>query len=147
MRSLASLLVLSAFLLGGCGPKVGIAEVAAYPLDKKETLKEAQKRYTANIRYGLFEDATPFVEPELQPRFQEAIPRFRELRLSDFRIESIDIDPARTRATAVVQYRGYWLSSPYEREIRVVQHWRRQVPTQNWYVTPDFDTLLGPAGG
>ena len=147
MRLLVSLLALSACLLSGCAVGLGIAEVVTYPLDKKETFKEAQKKYTANIRYGLFEDATPFVEPELQPRFQEAIPRFRELRFSDFRIESIDIDSKKTRATAVVQYRGYWLSSPYERKIRVVQHWRRQVPTQNWYVTPDFDTLLDPAGG
>jgi hypothetical protein len=147
MRLLVSLLALSACLLSGCAVGLGIAEVVTYPLDKKETFKEAQKKYTANIRYGLFEDAKPFVEPELQPRFQEAIARFRELRLSDFRIESIDIDRAKTSATAVVQYRGYWLSSPFEREIRVVQRWRRQVPTQNWYVTPDFDTLLGPAGG
>ena len=147
MRLLVSLLALSACLASGCGLVMGIAEVVTYPLDKKETFKEAQKRYTANIRYGLFEDAKPFVEPELQPRFQEEIFRFRELRLSDFRIESIEIDPAKTRATAVVHYRGYWLSSPFEREIRVVQHWRRKVPTHTWYVTPDFDTLLGPAGG
>ena len=38
------------------------------------------------------------------------------------------------------------LSSPFEREMRVVQRWRRQVPTHNWYVTPDFDALLDPAG-
>jgi hypothetical protein len=86
------------------------------------------------------------VEPELQPRFQEAMDRFRELRFSDYSTESIDINPARTQATAVVRFRGYSLSSPFEREIRIVQRWRRQVPTQNWYVTPDFDTLLGPTG-
>ena len=79
-------------------------------------------------------------------RFQEEMDRFRELRFSDYSTESIDINPGRTQATAVVRFRGYWLSSPFEREIRVVQRWRRQVPTQNWYVTPDFDALLGPTG-
>jgi hypothetical protein len=46
----------------------------------------------------------------------------------------------------VVRCRGYWLSSPFEREMRVFQRWRRQVPAHNWYVTPDFEALFGPAG-
>jgi hypothetical protein len=145
MRFLVSLLALSTWLISGCSVVMPVAEVVTYPLDKKATFKEAQHRYTTNIRFGLFEDAKPFVEPQLQPRFQESMNRFRELRFSDYSIESIDINPARTQATAVVLFRGYWLSSPFEREIRVVQRWRRQVPTQNWYVTPDFDTLLEPA--
>jgi hypothetical protein len=146
MRFLAPLLALSICLLGGCAVFMQGAAVATYPLDKKATFEEAQHRYTTNIRFGLFEDAKPFVEPELQPRFQEAMHRFRELRLSDYSTESLDINPARTEATAVVLFRGYWLSSPYEREIRVVQRWRRQVPTQNWFVTPDLPALLGPTG-
>jgi hypothetical protein len=146
MRFLAPLLALSTCLLGGCAVFLQGAAVATYPLDKKATFEEAQHRYTTNIRFLLFEDAKPFVEPELQPRFQEAMDRFRELRFSDYSIESLDINPARTEATAVVRFRGYSLSSPFEREIRVVQRWRRQVPTQNWYVTPDFDTLLEPTG-
>ena len=146
MRFLAPLLALSAWLLGGCAVLMPVAEVVTYPLDKKATFEEAQKKYTTNIRFGLYEEAKPFVEPELQPRFQEAMHRFRELRFSDYTTESIDINPARTEATAVVRYRGYWLSSPFEREMRVVQRWRRQVPTHDWYVTPDFDALLGPAG-
>ena len=147
MRFLVLLLALSACLLGGCGAVLlQGAAVATYPLDKAGTFKEAQHLYPSNIRFGLFEEAKPFVEPELQPRFQEAMNRFRELRFSDYSTESIDINPARTEATAVVRYRGYSLSSPFEREIRIVQRWRRQVPTQNWYVTPDFDTLLRPTG-
>jgi len=146
MRFLVPLLALSTWLLGGCSVLMPVAEVVAYPLDKKATFEEAQQKYTANIRFGLFEEAKPFVEPEFQPRFQEAMHRFRELRFSDYTTESIDINPARTEATAVVRYRGYWLSSPFERELRVVQRWRRKVPTHNWYVTPDFDTLLDPAG-
>jgi hypothetical protein len=144
MRFLVLLVVLSSWFLGGCSVLMGVAEVVTYPLDKKATFEEAQQNYTANIRFGLFEEAKPFVEPELQPRFQEAMHRFREIRFSNYRTESIDINPTRTEATAVVHYRGYWLSSPFEREIRVVQRWRRQVPTHDWYVTPDFDALLDP---
>jgi len=146
MRFLILLLALSTCLLGGCAVLMQGAAVATYPLDKKGTFADAQHRYTTNIRFGLFEDAKAFVEPQLQPRFQEAMTRFRELRLSDYSTESIDINAGRTEATAVVLFRGYSLSSPFEREIRVVQRWRRQVPSQNWYVTPDFDALLGPTG-
>lgn len=146
MRFLAPLLALSTCLLGGCAVFMQGAAVATYPLDEKATFEEAQHRYTTNIRFGLFDDAKPFVEPEFQPRFQEAMHRFRELRFSDYKTESLDINPARTEATAVVLLRGYSLSQPFEREIRVVQRWRRQVPTQNWYVTPDFEALLGPTG-
>ena len=147
MRFPVLLLALSACLLAGCGAVLlQGAAVATYPLDKKGTFEEVQHRYTSNIRFGLFEEAKPFVEPELQPRFQEEISRLRELRFSHSSTESIDINPARTEATAVVRFRGYWLSSPFEQEMRIVQRWRRQVPTQNWYVTPDFDSLLDPPG-
>ena len=78
---------------------------------------------------------------------QFAIPRFRQIRFSDHQIQRIEMDGLRTQATARVRYRGYWLSSPFEREVVVVQHWRREVPTQRWFVTPDFETMLGPATG
>lgn len=142
MRTLAPVLALLALGLGGCSLVLPVAAVVTYPLDKKATFEEAQHRYTTNIRYGLYEDALPFVEPELQPQFQGAIRRFRELRFSDYAVESIDIDAARTQATAVVRYRGYSLSSPLERELRIVQRWRRKVPTNHWYVTPDFGAFL-----
>ena len=54
------------------------------------------------------------------------------------------MDALKTEARAVVVYRGYWLSSPFEREIRVVQHWHRTPPSQDWYIRPDFDALLSP---
>ena len=66
--------------------------VAFHPLDNKKTFEEAQKRYRNNIRFGMFEDALPFVEPELQPRFQEAIRELRELRFREYRVESIEIE-------------------------------------------------------
>jgi len=121
-----------------------VAAVATYPFDKKGTFEDIQAWYTQNIRYGLYEKAVPVVEPELQPEFRQAIARLKELRMSDSVLESLDINATRTRATAVVRYRGYFLSSPFEREVRVVQQWRREVPTQRWYVTPPLEALLEP---
>jgi hypothetical protein len=56
-------------------------------------------------------------------------------------IEEIDIDELETSATVTVRWRGFWLDSPFEREIRTTQRWRRAFPTQNWYVTPELEAL------
>lgn len=144
MRVLVIFTVLSSVVLAGCSVLLPVVGAATYPLDKQGTFEEAQQSYTSNLRYGLYDDAKPFVEPELQARFEAETRRFREMRFSDYRVESIEIDALRAKATAVVVFRGYWLSSPYEREMRAVQHWRRELPTQNWFVTPDFESLLTP---
>jgi hypothetical protein len=144
VRFLLSFAFLSSLVLTGCSVLLPVVGVATYPLDKQGAFEEAQQKYTSNLRYGLYDEARPFVEPELQARFESETHRFREMRFSDYRVESIEIDALRAKATAVVVFRGYWLSSPYEREMRAVQHWRRELPTQKWFVTPDFDSLLTP---
>jgi len=145
MRILAGLtLALSSLALCGCMLAVEAVGVATYPLNKKGKFDVAQKKYTTNIRYGLYDDALGFVEPEQQTRFRDEMDRLREVRFSDYRIDSIQMNPTRTEATAHVLLRGYWLSSPFEQEVRAVQKWRRAAPSQNWYVTPDWTALLKP---
>lgn len=145
MRIFSGLALAAAGLaLSGCMLVLGAAEVATYPLNKKGKFEVAQKKYTTNIRYGLYDEALGFVEPEEQARFRQEMVRLREVRFSDYRIESIQMNPGRTQATAHVMLKGYWLSSPFEQEVRAVQKWRRAAPTQNWYVTPDWTALLKP---
>ena len=137
-------LVASAALTLGCGLVFSVAEVVTYPMDKDGTFHEAQLNYTNNIRYGLYDDAREAVEPELHAAFDELAYRIRDVRFTGYRIESVDLDPMATHATVVVLYTGYGLGSPYEREVRLVQKWRRAVPSQDWYVTPELDKLLDP---
>ncbi|MBW2244013.1 MAG: hypothetical protein JRH01_18690 [Deltaproteobacteria bacterium] len=144
MRTAPILIVLLAMALSGCAVIFPVAEVVTRPMDKKGTFEDIQRVYSANIRFGLYDDVVPMVEPALQERFRGEISRFRELRFSDVRTESIEMDALRTQARVVVVYRGYSLSSPFEREFRVVQQWKRTPPSQNWYITPDFDGLLSP---
>ncbi len=147
MRTLRLATVSLAALWGlGCAVGLEAAGVVTAPMNKRGQFEEIQGRYTADIRFGLFEEAKAYVEPDLQPRFIQEIPRFEQIRFSDHQVESIELDGLRTQATVVVRYRGYWLSSPFEREVRVTQRWRRAAPSQQWFVTPDFETLLGPAG-
>jgi len=142
MRIAPILVSLLAAAISGCAVVLPVAEVTTRPMDEKGTFEEIQRDYASKIRFGLYEAALPQVEPELRSRFQAEIVRFREVRFSDVRTESIEIDALRTKARAIVVYRGYWLWSPFEREVRVAQQWRRAVASQDWYVTPDFDGLL-----
>ena len=143
MRRMLALVSLVAFSSLGCALFWPAAEIVTYPMDKDGKFSEAQQSYTNNIRYGLFDEALTAVEPELQPRFREVTRKFEDVRFTGYRIESVDLDVLATKATVVVVYKGYFLNSPYEREMRLVQKWRRAVPTQNWYVTPELDKLLG----
>jgi hypothetical protein len=148
MRILAGLtLILASLSLGGCMLAFEAAAVATYPLNKQGKFEDAQKKYTTDIRFGMYDEAIGFVEPEEQNRFRQEMDRLREVRFSDYRIDSIQMNPAKTEAVAHVVLRGYWLSSPFEQEVRAVQKWRRIAPTQNWYVTPDWDALLKPPSG
>ena len=146
MRQAACLLLLLATALVGCSVLMPVADVATRPLSKKATFEEIQRGYCSDIRFGLYDEALEHVEPELHSEFQAARRRLDEIRFSDFRIESVRIDPMRTQAVVEVVYRGYWLSSPFEREVTVTQRWRRAVPTQQWYVTPDLGAILDPPG-
>lgn len=144
MRIVPILMFLLVTALAGCAVIFPVAEVVTRPMDKKGTFQDIQRVYTSNIRYGLYDEVLPMVEPALRERFRAEMSRFRELRFSDVRTESTAMDALRTKARVVVIYRGYSLSSPFEREFRVVQQWRRTPPSQNWYVSPDFDGMLSP---
>ena len=131
-----------AFLASGC---IGIAEVATMPIAKKAKFEEIQANYTSDIRFGLVDEAAEHVEPGLQAEFKATASRLSDIRFTDARVEQLEIDTLRTEAVAVVTFKGYWLSSPFEREIRITQHWRRTPPSQEWYVTPDIASLVDAA--
>jgi len=145
MRNALVLLVLIAIGSAGCAMRP-LLDAAIGPMNRKATLEEVQKSYCDDIRFGLYEDAVEVVEPELRGEFLAAQRQLRDIRFTGYRIDSIEIEPTRTEAKATVVYTGYWLSSPYEREITVVQHWRLEVGTRNWYVTPPLETMLDPTG-
>jgi hypothetical protein len=122
-----------------------IGKVVSAPFGKKQTFEEIQRRYTSDVHYGLYDRAIQVVEPELRPRFREMASALDELRITSIEVDSLTIDSRRANATVQVRYRGYWLSSPIEREVTVTQRWRRDVPTDDWYVTPEFDDVLEAA--
>jgi hypothetical protein len=142
-----NLLLLGLVAIGSAGCVIWpVLDVATRPLARKATFEEVQKGYCDDIRFGVYEDAVEVVEPALRGDFLAAQRGLRDIRFTGYRIDSIEIDPMRTQAQATVVYTGYWLSSPYEREIEVIQRWRLEVATRNWYVTPPLETMLDPPG-
>jgi hypothetical protein len=142
----AWVLVLSLACFGsGCAILMPVGAVVSAPFDKKQTFEEIQRRYTSDLRYGLFDRAIEVVEPELRPQFRKLARALDELRITSIEVDSLQLDSRKAHATVEMRYRGYWLASPFEREVLVTQHWRRDVPTNDWYVTPEIEEVLEAA--
>jgi hypothetical protein len=146
MRIALVALVLAGLALGACAPiAVNSMEHATRALEPRAELEETIERYTSDVRYGRIDEAAARVEPALQGRFKAKARALADVRFTDSRLDTLTFAPDRKSAEAVVVYRGYWLSSPFEREIRVVQHWRQQ-RSFDWILEPDLDALLAGPG-
>lgn len=107
----------------------------------EEPVEGFVRRYTNDVRFRLFDSAVGFVEPDLRSQFRGATDHLRTIRFTGVTIEQVELDELGTTAIATVRWRGHWLDSPFERELRITQHWRRDEPTQRWYVTPELEAL------
>jgi hypothetical protein len=146
MRIALAAMGLAAMALGACAPiAVNSMDHATRALEPRAELNETIQRYLSNIQYGQIDEAAESVEPALQGRFKTQARKLRDIRFTDSRVESLTFAPDRKSAEAVVVYRGYWLASPYEREIQVVKHWRQE-KTFVWVVAPDLDAVVAGPG-
>ncbi len=116
--------------------------------EQRETLmwaanfREAQKRYTESVRWGLVDDAAAFVAPELRSDFRALASReLREVRLTDYAIDELHLEPKADQARADVRYQGYWLASPFVQWVSVSQDWQHSADERRWYVRPDIDHM------
>ncbi len=146
MRLTPFALPIVAIALGACAPiVVNGVEHATRPLEPRTELQDTIGRYLSDVRYGRIDEAAELVAPPLQDRFKVKARKLADVRFTDARVESLTFAPNNASAEAVVVYRGYWLSSPFEREIQVVQHWYRQ-RSFDWMVEPDLDAVVAGPG-
>ena len=99
------------------------------------------RSYVNDVRFRLFDAAVAFVEPDLRSQFRGATDYLRTIRFTGVTIEEVALDELGTTAIATVRWRGHWLQSPFERELRTTQRWRRDETSQKWYVTPELEAL------
>ena len=143
-QPLHTLLALSALvgLLGGCA----FGEIRwDDPLQREISLEDAQHRYTVLVRWRNFEKAAAFVDPALRDAFLASVPKYRELRFTEYESEPVEMTEEQT-ATLKVTYYVYSPSSPIETTITETQEWYRDSGVGNsWHVRPSFtgiDELL-----
>jgi hypothetical protein len=141
MRSAAVAFVLGAVVAGGC---LSMQD----PLNLEGTFYRHQRSFSADVRWGQWDQAADYVEPASRARFDELVRQLAEFRVTDYEVQDVQLDASRTSAIAVVRYSGYELSMPVERQLTVTQRWRFDEKEGRWYVTPDMDLTgrLGEAG-
>lgn len=112
------------------------------PLGRNDALEKAQKAYTENVRWGKFEEASRFVDPEQRDAFLALEERFEQVRFTDYDIGAVSSEDHET-AEVEVTYRGYALPYYVEKEVREQQQWYRAEGVGNtWRVRPQLSLLL-----
>jgi len=117
------------------------------PLDRRGSFKETQTKFTQYVRWGNFEQAGQFVDPENRAEFMSFAPEFSALRFSDYEITRVDIGEGVRSASVDVRFTGYLLHMPFERSVELTEEWTRDEATGVWTVKLDIqklhDTLIG----
>jgi hypothetical protein len=118
------------------------------PLNLEGSFHRHQRGFSADVRWGEWEKAAEYVEPEGRAEFDALARALADFRVTDYEVREVQLDDDRSSAIAVVVYQGYEASLPVEREVVVTQRWRHDEDHGRWYVTPDADLAgkLGAAG-
>jgi hypothetical protein len=141
MRSPTAILLAVLFGISGC-----LASITD-PLDRRGSFEATQTKFTQYVRWGKFDKASQFVDPENRDEFMSYAPEFSDLRFSDYEITRIDIQDGVRSASVDVRITAYRLSMPFERSVDLTEEWTRNEATGLWTVKVDIrklhDTLSG----
>lgn len=111
------------------------------PLDRRGKFEDTQTKFTQYIRWGKFEEAARFVDPEMREAFMTCAPEFSDLRFSDYEINEVAIAEGIQSASVDVRYTAYRLSMPVERTVDLTEEWTRDEKTGVWTVKLDIAKL------
>ena len=141
MRIPTGILLIVLFGLSGCLARF------TDPLDRRGAFEDTQTKFTQYVRWGKFEQASRFVDPEIRAEFMSYAPEFSDLRFSEYEITRIDIQDGVRSASVDVRVTAYRLSMPFERSVALTEEWNRDEATGLWTVKVDIrklhDTLSG----
>jgi hypothetical protein len=118
------------------------------PLNLEGSFYRHQRAFSADLRWGEWDEAAEYVEPTGRAEFDALARELADFRVTDYEVRDVQLDAERTSATAMVVFDGYEVSMPVERQVVVTQRWRFDEDAGRWYVTPDADLAgkLGDAG-
>ncbi len=135
MRIATGILLLALLGIWGC-----ISDITD-PLDRRGQFEDTQTKFTQYIRWGKFEEAARFVDPEMREEFMTCAPEFSDLRFSDYEINQVAIQEGIQSASVDVRYTAYRLSMPVERSVDLTEEWTRDEKTGVWTVKLDIAKL------
>lgn len=137
----------SAILLVALLGALGCTSLFTDPLNRRGKFEDTQNQFTQYVRWGKFQEASEFVDPELREEFMSFAPEFSELRFSDYEITRVDMQDGLKSASVQVRYTAYRLDLPIERSVNLTEEWTRDEETGAWTVKLDIkklrDTMIG----
>jgi len=115
----------------------GTACAALFPSTPQAKFEESQRHYTQSVRWGNYAVALTFVDPQALKEFQARAAALGDLRFTDYRVMSVNLDPVDHRsAVAHVIYIAYRPASPVAVAFDEEQHW--VYTAGNWVVRPQL---------
>ena len=135
MRIPTGILLIVLFGISGC------LSAITDPLDRRGAFEDTQTKFTQYVRWGKFQEASQFVDPEIRAEFMSHAPEFSDLRFSDYEIIGVDIQDGVKSASVEVRFTAYHLSSPIERSVDLPEEWTRNTATGSWTVKVDIEKL------
>ncbi len=138
MKVFGRFIALSALfaLVVGCGGVGGISL-------KKPTydaLQWVQRDFTSDFRWGNHNDLQEHVAREDRAELARVIDRFSSLRITDYEIGPIELQPDGTSAMVVVAFLVYDKSF-YEVQLVQVQEWNWNEERKAWLMKPSLDGI------
>ena len=120
-----------------------LGTLASDPMGRKYSLENIQRRYTELIRWGEFQRAADFVDPEVLDEFETHASAFANIRITDYEIGRIALDQEKKSATVGVTYHGYRDGLFIEKPLHETQTWVRESGNR-WQVRPELTQLVAP---
>ena len=115
---------------------------------KRTALDESQRRYTELVRWGEIEMASVFVDPELLDEYLQYAEVFEGIRFTDFESGALQFEEGEDKASVIVVYHAYSLSTLIEKKIREHQEWYREDGmSNNWRVRPNLRQIVAGVTG
>jgi hypothetical protein len=134
------------FALGLCV----LAACATSPFATKEMpdLDPSANSFNNDVRWGRWHEAAAHVEDSDRGAFlrllDDSASPFRFTAVDEISREQTSSDGTEFDVLVALEY--YRLPSVQERKVRQRQHWRYDVATKNWVVTPDLSVLRQDVG-
>ena len=113
------------------------------PKKREWSLIELQKAYTDYVRFGAFDKASRFVDPDMVEEYVKSFPDPELLRFTDYEVTPVVFEDTeqRERATSTVTYQAYRTDTLVITTIVEEQEWYRVDVWNTWMVRPKFTGL------